>query len=102
MSLQHEQVRKAPRAIPRQRTARPTRRVRTFWDGTGWSYGVEGDATLGHRYAEEAPAVAGGRYLARTLGAEHVVEDEHGNVRERVDWSESCSCHPRDGARSGV
>ena len=91
----------ASRVVPRQRDPRATRRVTTFWDGGAWTYRVEGEAPLGHRYADPEPALAGGRYLAKTLGAEHVVENQDGSVRECVDCGEVCACHRRDGTSPG-
>lgn len=88
--------------IPRQRTRRTGGRVTTFWDGTAWSYRIEGEPELGHHYRDREQAVAGGRYLAETLGAEHVIEDDHGSVLERVDCGDLCSCHPHHGARPGA
>jgi len=93
------QERSSPRPVPRQRTPRGGGKVSTFWDGARWSYRVEGQPALGHGYADIAPAIAGGRYLARTLGVEHVIEDETGAVRERVDWGRQCGCHPRERTR---
>ena len=96
-------VRADPRPIPRQRSAGTVHpRVTTFFDGSRWSYRVEGQPDLGHRYADRAQAEAGGRFLAQSLGAEHVIEDESGAVAERVDCSRVCDCHPRHGARPGA
>jgi hypothetical protein len=88
--------------IPRQRSRRTGPRVTTFFDGARWSYRVESEPALGHGYADLAQAVAGGRYLARTMRAEHVIENEDGTVLERTDFGEQCSCHPRRRARQVV
>ena len=93
---------RTPRPIPRQRNRRTGGRVTTFWDGDAWTYRVEGEPELGHHFQDRALAVAGGRYLAESLGAEHVIEDGDGSVLERVDCGDVCSCHPRDGARAGA
>ena len=91
-----------PRPIPRQRAGGTSRRVTTFYDGARWGYCVEGEPDPGHRYADRAHAVAGGRFLAQSLGAEHVVEDESGAVAECTDCGEVCDCHPRSGTGPGA
>lgn len=93
------QGRTAPRAIPQQRSASPRPQVRTFWDGSRWTYRIVGEPDLGHRFSEPAQALAAGRYLARTMRAELVVENEDGSLRERTDYGAECGCHPRGGAR---
>ncbi|MFL6157932.1 MAG: hypothetical protein ACJ72D_17710 [Marmoricola sp.] len=108
------EVRGLPRPIPRQadrntaadRSYRSGALVRapqvtTFHDGARWTYGVEGEPDLGHRFEDLAPALAGARYLARSRRAVLVIQDRTGDRLETVDYGGTCDCHARDVARHG-
>jgi hypothetical protein len=102
-------VRRVPAQVDRESAAdaRPgsapaghPARVTTFYDGSHWSYRVDDERDLGHRFGDRAPAVAAGRYLARSRGAVLVIKDEDGSVSEVLDYSETCSCHSAHGTSS--
>ncbi|MFL6157742.1 MAG: DUF2188 domain-containing protein [Marmoricola sp.] len=61
--------------------------VRTRYDGQAWTYEVEGESDLGHRFEHKEPALAGGRFLAQQNEGLHIVEDETGAVREVTSYS---------------
>lgn len=56
--------------------------VTTTYDGSAWTYEVEGEEPLGHAFSSRAPAVAGGRFLAQQQGSVHIIEDPDGTVAE--------------------
>lgn len=88
-------------AQPRPGASGPAPQVTTFHDGAHWSYRVEGEPDLGHRFDDLAPAVEGARYLARSRHGVLVIQDQAGDPVDRADYSGTCACHARDVARHG-